>query len=186
MWSKIKERLKLMKYEATYILCNYIICNIPVWCIRRCLYCILGMKIGNKSRILLKTKVNDPWKIKIGDRTTINENCYLDGRGGLVIGNDTSISFNTKILSADHNIKTGDFRYQISAVYIGDRVFIGVDSIILKGCELQDNVVIAAGSVVKTGIYLKDKIYSGVPAKYVKDRGLESSYELGSWLPWFI
>lgn len=186
IWKVVKERLKLIKYEVIYIFCNYIVCNIPIWFIRKSLYQLLGMKIGSKSRILLKTKVIDPWKVVIGNRTTINEGCFLDGRGGLAIGDDTSISFGTKILTADHDIKSSDFSYQICPVEIGDRVFIGIHAIVLKGCTIEDNVVIAAGSVTKTGKYSKNKIYSGIPAVYVKERELEGDYKLGTWLPWFI
>lgn len=181
-----RQRLRTLNYEFLYILCNYIICNIPCWVIRRALYRILGMKIGEKTRILLKTKVLAPSRITIGDRTTINENCFLDGRGTLTIGNDVSISFNTKILTASHNIKSAKFEYESTPVNIGDRVFIGIDSIILKGCILEDNVVIAAGSVAKKGVYQYNKIYSGVPAALVKSRELESPYKLGYWTPWFI
>lgn len=182
----LRKRLGTLRYEITYILCNYIVCNIPCWVIRKFLYRLMGMKIGKRSRILMKTKVVFPWKIKIGDRSIINENCYLDGRGTLVIGDDVSISFNTKVLTASHDIKDSDFRYVEKAVKIKDRVFIGIDSILLTGVVLEENVVIAAGSVVKTGVYSRDKVYSGVPAVYVKDRNLEGEYKLGTWLPWFI
>ena len=65
--------------EVIYIFTNYIVSNIPIWYVRRFFYRIMGMKIGANSRILMKTVVVSPWKIKIGNNSIINEYCHLDG-----------------------------------------------------------------------------------------------------------
>ncbi len=52
-------------------------------------------------------------------------------------------------------------------VKIGNNVFIGVNSIILKGTEIGDNSVIGAGSVV-AGIIPPNVIAAGNPCKVIK------------------
>jgi acetyltransferase-like isoleucine patch superfamily enzyme len=49
-------------------------------------------------------------------------------------------------------------------VYIGKNVFVGLNVIILKGAEIGDNSIIAAGSVVK-GKIPANSLAAGVPAK---------------------
>lgn len=183
--NKIKERLKTVNYELQFIFLNYIVCNIPVWLVRMAIYRLMGMQIGIGSRILMKTKIIKPAGISIGQRTIVNENCYLDGRGKLMIRDDTSISFGTKIITGSHDINSKDFRYITFPVEIGNKVFIGADSIILGGGILEDFVVIAAGSVTKKERYISGGIYSGVPAQFIKMREMKSDYQL-VWKPWFL
>lgn len=87
-----------------YIFYNYIVAYIPSWTLRKCFYILGGMKIGKGSRIYMKCKVRSPWNIRIGNNTIINEECYLDGRGSLIIGNNVSISYYTVIITASHEL----------------------------------------------------------------------------------
>lgn len=63
------------------------------------------------------------------------------------------ISPNVLIYDHDHNFKVKDglknLVYTSSPVIIGNNVWIGANSVILRGTEVGDNSVIAAGSVVK-------------------------------------
>ena len=49
----------------------------------------------------------------------------------------------------DHNFKNKDSEFLIGEVSIGNRVWIGANCTILKGAQIGDDCVIAAGSVVK-------------------------------------
>lgn len=186
MKDKMRIRLKTLSYELQYLFCNYFIANIPFWFIRRLLYILMGMKIGKNSRILMKTMVINPRGIIIGNRTIINEKCYLDGRGTISIGDDVSVSHYTRIITGSHDICSSDFRYITKAVIIENNVFIGSGGIILGGGYLKRGCVIAAGSVCKSGQYSEYGLYSGVPAAFVLKRDIEDDYQLGDWKPWFI
>jgi acetyltransferase-like isoleucine patch superfamily enzyme len=52
-------------------------------------------------------------------------------------------------------------------IVIGNDVFIGANSIILKGVSIGDRSIIGAGSVV-TGNVPGDEIWAGNPAKYIR------------------
>ena len=54
-------------------------------------------------------------------------------------------------------------------VVIGDNVFIGMKTIILKGVHIGNNVIIGAGSVVTKDIP-DNEIWAGSPARYIKNR----------------
>ena len=51
-------------------------------------------------------------------------------------------------------------------VAIGNNVFIGMNTIILRGVHIGDNVVIGAGSVVSKDC-AENGVYAGSPAKFI-------------------
>lgn len=172
-----------IKYDGKYILLNCVVNKIPSWFLRRSLYKLLGLSIGAGSRIGIGTVVLNPEHISIGCNTIINEYCHLDGRGGLEIGNNTSISIYTKIITASHYKNSASFEYYCENTNIGDRVWIGAGAIILNGSTIQNECIIGAGCVFK-GMAGETEIYVGNPAVMIKKRVLEGLYEL-TFNPYF-
>lgn len=169
----------------SYFICNYIVAYIPFWIIRKTFYRLLGMKIGKGSRILMRVTVLAPSKIVLGERVYINEYCYLDGRGGIEIGNDTSISIYTLINTGQHLINH-KFLYATKNVKIEDHVWICARANILGGAHLLSGCVICAGSTVKSQICEELGIYSGVPAvKCGTRKSCGMNYMLDEWKPFF-
>lgn len=108
--------------------------------------------------------------IKIGENTCLN-GCYLNARESIIMGDNCRLASGVCIL--DHN---GHEVYSLNrtvgsdagvAVRIGSNVWIGLNSIILKGTEIGDNCIVAAGSVVK-GVFDENCIIQGNPARVVK------------------
>ena len=180
---KIIKKLKIypvlleIYIDAQYVFLNYFICYIPCWIIRKLFYRLAGMKIGKKSRIHMGTKIISPKKISIGENTIINEACMIDGRGGLTIGCNVSISLYTMIISASHDKNSGTFEYYDKHTVIEDCVWIGARAIILEGSTLKERCIIGAGSVFK-GSSEENGIYVGVPARIVGHRTLDNNYKL--------
>ena len=165
--------------DFKYIVTNEIVINIPCWSLRKSILKCMGLKIGNNSRIGIGTKIVNPKGITIGDRTTINENCHLDGRGGLYIGNDVSMSIYTKILTASHRANSDTFEYYENSVVIEDNVWLGQNVTILQGVKIGEGAIIQAGSVVVSDIP-SCSIAGGHPAKVFKMRNEQHYYELKS------
>lgn len=100
--------------------------------------------------------------IVIGENSGLNNNCLLTSFESIIIGNNTIIGQGVKIYDHDHkykgvsNIKKSG--YLIDSVQIGNNVWIGSDCIILKGTVIEDNCVIAAGSIV-SGTINKNSLY---------------------------
>ena len=157
------------KSSVVWIILNRWVRNIPFWTIRKLFYRIFGMKIGKKARIGIGTYVIRPRRIVIGERSVINQNCYLDARGGLFIGQDVSISVGTKFISATHDPDNEDFAYKEGAIEVKDNVWTGADAIILNDTVLEKGTVIGAGCVFK-GQSVEDGIYVGNPAKLLRNR----------------
>ena len=171
--------------EIKYLIVNHIICNIPLWCVRKLLYQLCGMKIGKGSRILLKTRVYCPRRITIGDYTIINEFCYLDGRGGLKIGSNVTIAVYSKIISAGHVIDNNNFEYTDAPIIIDDNVAIFADCLVLGGADIRRGAVFYGRSVIPKGNYIEKGVYAGNPAKFIRMRDSKADYTQNEWSPIF-
>ena len=110
----------------------------------------------------------------IGERVTINENSYLECKGGVVIGNDVMVGHDVSILSNTHNFnETGvpmNLQGETSkSVIIGNNVWIGAKATILLGITIGDNAIIGANSLVNKDVP-EGAIVGGVPAKVIRMR----------------
>lgn len=114
-----------------------------------------GVRIGTHVHFYTPWSINidvqRPWMIQIGNNVHITAGCSI-------LQHDYSWSIIQK--------KTGHVYGSCGPVVIGDNVFIGQHSIILKDTHIGDNVIIGAGSVVK-GELDSNAVYAGVPAKKI-------------------
>lgn len=164
-------------YDFQYVILNWIVNRIPIWSLRKILYKGFGMKLGKNSRIGMGTIVFCPQNIRLGERVVVNEYCVLDGRGGLIIGHDTSLSMFTKILSVSHKADSSQFEYYEKKTVIGNHVWTGVAAVVLDGSKIGNYAVVGANAVIK-GNVLKEQIMIGNPAKEVKKRRANGDYRL--------
>lgn len=113
-------------------------------------------------------------KIEIGDGFGISGSTIYS-TASITIGKNATIGVNCKIIDNDFHPLDPEYRRlnlneQHTArkpIKIGDNCFIGMNSIILKGTTLGDNVVVGAGSVVH-GNFPDNCIIAGNPAKIIK------------------
>lgn len=164
-----------IKFDLQYIWLNRFVNKIPSWMIRRWIYVKHGMQIGKNARIGIGTVVIWPRDIRIGNRTNINENCVLDGRGGLVIGHDTSISMFSKILSASHRADSSQFDYYTQKTVIGHHAWVGTAAVLLDGTKIGNYAVVGANAVLK-GVVAEKAIMVGNPAKEIRKRKIDKDY----------
>ncbi|WP_256988776.1 DapH/DapD/GlmU-related protein [Bacillus sp. EB106-08-02-XG196] len=88
--------------------------------------------------------------LNIGNNVFINDNCNINCVNRITIGNNTKIAPNVCINDHDHNYKKNTSDHLIRGeVTIGENVWIGSNVVILRNTHIGDNVVVAAGSVVK-------------------------------------
>lgn len=104
-------------------------------------------------------------RIEIGDHTFINRRSEIRCKEQVKIGNHCAISWDVSIIDTDYHQLLGT--ESTKPVFIGDKVWIGCKSTILKGITIGDGAVIAAGSVVTKDVE-PYTLVAGVPAKEVK------------------
>jgi acetyltransferase-like isoleucine patch superfamily enzyme len=114
------------------------------------------MSIGEDCRVYPWAFGSEPFLIKIGNRVTVTSGVRILTHDG-----------------ATWLIRDEKGRRQFYArTEIGDNVFVGIDSIIMPGVKIEDNVIIAAGSVVTKSVPA-GSVVGGNPARII---GLFSDY----------
>jgi Acetyltransferase (isoleucine patch superfamily) len=107
---------------------------------------------------------------------TVGENCriYTTHFGTepflITIGNDVTVTSNVSFITHDGSTwlmrDEKGRRYKYAPISIGNNVFVGTGSIIMPGVKIEDNVIIAAGSIVTKSIPC-GVVVAGVPAKII-------------------
>ncbi len=175
---KVVNRLTSYFLDFELMLLNFI-GNIPLHFVRRFFYRLAGIKIGRNSTIHCWARFYDPQNITIGDGTVVGDNCFLDGRDKLTIGDNVDIASSAMIYNSEHDINSGDFKPITAPVEIGDYVFIGPRAIILPGVKVGCGAVVAAGAVVTKNV-ADFQIVGGVPAREIGERQVKDlHYKLG-------
>lgn len=164
--------LALVRY-----LTNRVVARVPVYALRYAWYRrVLGMRIGEGTALLMdlylyirgRARLGRPGII-IGRRSVINQQCCLDGRGGLTIGDHVSISPGVWILTDSHDMHDPLFREVLAPVAIRDHVWIGSRALILPGVTVGEGAVVAAGAVVTRDVE-PYAVVAGVPARPIGTR----------------
>lgn len=104
--------------------------------------------------------------ISIGNGTYLNRRTEITCKHHVSIGEDCAISWDVLITDTDyHHLGGSD---PVSEVKIGNHVWVGAKSMILKGVTIGDGAVVAAGSVVTKDVPA-GALVAGNPAKVVRD-----------------
>jgi acetyltransferase-like isoleucine patch superfamily enzyme len=165
-------------YDGLIYTTNRIVAHIPSHTLRLWFYRhAMRMEIGRGSAIFMGAWIDTRSGFSMGEHSVVNENCRLDARGGLRIGNNVSISAEVCILTADHDLSSADFSSRCRPVVIGDRAFIGTRATILPGVNLGCGSVVAAGAMVTKDVP-DFTVVAGVPAKVIGSRSSDLRYEL--------
>jgi acetyltransferase-like isoleucine patch superfamily enzyme len=160
------------------------------------LFC--GMKIG-KGTYIPKIYITWPHQIAIGrncnlehsiyfkydgiwsigptiiieDDVFIGSGCEFNSNCGIQIGSYSNVASGCRFIDHDHGIKAsipiGSQPSVKKEIVLGKDVWLGCNVVVLKGVNIGDGAVVAAGAVVTKSIP-SNEIWGGVPAKFISVR----------------
>ena len=119
---------------------------------------IIGdVKLGKQSSVWFNVTIRgDVNWIDIGDRSNIQDNAsihVMNQTGPTKIGNDVTVGHNA----------------MIHGCTIHDRVLVGIHATVLDKAVIEEDVIVAAGTLVPPGKVLESGyLYMGSPAKAVR------------------
>jgi acetyltransferase-like isoleucine patch superfamily enzyme len=165
-------------YIATHWVANWPSFRLRHWYYQR----IMHYTIGRDSSLHMGLFVTGQ-NIEIGDNVVINRRVYLDGRIGIKIKNNVSISPEVYISSMEHDPNDPMFATRGGIVTIEDNVWIGSRAMILPGIHIGEGAVVAASAVVTKDVE-PYQIVAGVPARAIGHRSCQIDYRC-VYFPWF-
>ena len=137
---------------------------------------IMGVKVGSNLTVFPGMTIEAPGGIIIGNNVWMSKNIAFYATDGITIGNDVVIAKDVSFISANHGFRRADINinkqgYERTGkpITVGNDVWIGEKSIILRGVTIGNGAVVGAGSVVTKDV--PDlTIVAGNPAKIITKR----------------
>lgn len=116
------------------------------------------LEIGAESSIWFGAVLRgDVMPLRIGARTSIQDNCVVHATGGwanTVVGDDCTVGHSAILHGCT----------------VGDRVLVGMGSTVLDGAQIGSDTLLGAGSLVTTEARIPSGVLAiGRPAKVVRD-----------------
>lgn len=133
------------------------------------------LEVGSQCELSAFARLEaDTGSIVIGDRSSVNSFCIINGFGGVRIGSDVRIASHCVILSSTH--RYADPTQLISGqgvagskTTIEDDVWIGAHTVVVGGVTVGAHSIIGAGSVV-LGHIPPYSVAAGAPARVIRTR----------------
>lgn len=101
--------------------------------------------------------INNGGKLTIGNHVFFNNDCSINCKEEITIGDYCIFGENVRIY--DHNHRFSDYSapiieqgYTVKSVHIGENCWIGSNVVILPGSNVQSNSIIGAGCVISEDI----------------------------------
>lgn len=143
--------------------------------LRTAVYRPFFRSLGTGTRVLDGVTIKYPDRIDVGRGVTIGQQAFVNGYGGLAIGDDVMIGAGTKITTSEH--VTDDLEVPMARqglegrlVVIESDVWLGFDVVITQGVTIGAGCIVGAGAVVTAGDYPPRSVLAGVPAKVIGSR----------------
>lgn len=116
--------------------------------------------------------------LHIGKGSIIGDNCILDARQGIYIGENVNLSSEVHLWTEAHDVNDPYFRSMPcnhGPIHIGNRVWLGSNVTILDNVVVGEGAVVCSGAVVTKNV-LPYTIVAGIPAKEIGKRNQDLRY----------
>jgi acetyltransferase-like isoleucine patch superfamily enzyme len=109
--------------------------------------------------------------LTIGDSFRISAQSTILCRSNIEFGDDCLLAWDVLVMDSDwHALSYEHAQTTEERITIGDHVWIGCRSLILKGTSLGNGSVVAAGSTVAGMVSEPEVLLAGVPARVVRNK----------------
>jgi acetyltransferase-like isoleucine patch superfamily enzyme len=133
-----------------------------------------GATVGDNVRFGPLCRVFGPAGLTLEDGVAFARNVFIDGRGGLVVGRESLIGFDTVLSTWGHRFDDAGAPVHAQGfapepITIGARVWIGARVFVVPGTTIGDEAIVGTMALVTRSVDAKT-IVGGVPARVLRDR----------------
>lgn len=134
--------------------------------LRRILAPHIFKRCGENFKAFQHVEVSFGYNLEVGDNVVVHRHVLLDDRGGIVIGDNASISDYVNVYSHTHSIVDArDVRHAVTV--IGDGVRITYHATVLAGVHVAEQGMVGAMALATKDVR-PYHVYVGIPAKSVR------------------
>lgn len=137
---------------------------------------LFGADIGKGCRVFPSVKIWAPWNLVLGNYTAIASNVDLYNVDKIIIGSYVTISQNSYLCTASHDIGELSLPLTHAPINIQDHVWVCADCFIHKGVNIFEGSIISA----RANLYKNAEcftVYAGNPAIKTVTRTLKNRHE---------
>jgi acetyltransferase-like isoleucine patch superfamily enzyme len=134
--------------------------------LRRLLAQYIFRRCGENFKAFQNVEFSFGYNLEAGDNLVVHKNVLLDDRGGIIIGNNVSISDFANIYSHTHSIVDGR-EVTNAATYLDDGVRITYHATVLAGVHVHCQGMVGAVAVATKDVRAYH-VNVGIPAKSVR------------------
>jgi maltose O-acetyltransferase len=130
------------------------------WCFHSC---GRNFQLGGGVRILFSTRID------LGRDVYVATGCWIQGVGGIAIGDEVMLGPYTILASNDHTKQDGSHRFapgRNAPITLGRGAWTGGHVVITAGVNVGKGAAVAAGAVVTKDVP-DDVVVAGVPARAI-------------------
>lgn len=131
------------------------------------------------SVIYFGCEIRSGVNLHIGKGSIIGDNCILDARQGIYIGENVNLSSEVHLWTEAHDVNDPYFRSMPcnhGPIHIGNRAWLGSNVTVLDNVSIGEGAVVCSGAVVTKDVE-PYAIVAGIPAKKIGERSKELRYE---------
>jgi len=141
----------------------------PLFGVRNWILRVFGARIDKGATISRRTRVVDPWNLRVGEGSDVQFGVTLDCMGRIDIGRRVRISQYANLCAGSHDLSSPGSPIVAAPIRIGDDVWIAADAFVGPGAVVGAGSVIAARSSA-FGALPEGMVCVGEPARAVKPR----------------
>ena len=138
--------------------------------LRRLLAPYVFKRVGKNFKAFHFVEVTFGYNLEVGDNVVVHRNVLLDDRGGIVIGNNVSISDHAAVFSHTHSIDDIQEIYNIPTI-LDDDVRITYGAVVLAGVHVGVQGMVGARAVATRDVR-PYHVNVGIPAKSVRVKSI--------------
>ena len=132
---------------------------------------LFGAKVAWSANVLPSCRIWQPWKLTMGEYSCLSENvdCYTVDE--IVLGDQVTVSQNTTLCTAGHDISSQIMELTYAPIHIGSNAWVAAYAMVMSGVTIGEGAVVGAGAVVTKDVE-PWTVVGGNPAKFLKKRVL--------------